>query len=330
MLHIHGGESSANTARQSTIPGEHFGWREALISGPAPSGVEGAEWRKLRARHLSDYYGVDLQKCEADLLGQEETLTTFSGHDEVVLWFEHDLFCQANMLYLLDWFAHHDLGKTRLSLICIGEFPGIEKFRGVGQLNADQLTSLLDTRHEVSATEKKLATAGWQAYCADDPREIEKLLQTDSPALPFLKDALQLHLERFPFVRNGLGRIENRALELIHSGLNEFIDLFSRFGDAESVYGLGDFQLWVTLRQMTDTNEPMITIRNGNHFGQELKSEQIRNSAFEITKAGEAVLKAEADFVELNGIDLWLGGVHLSGKTALWRWDEQNRKIAYL
>src|SRR5712691_397272 len=159
MLHIHGGESSANTARQSTVPGEHFGWREALISGPAPSGVVGAEWRKLRARHLSDYYGVDRQKCEADLLSQDETLTTFSEHDEVVLWFEHDLFCQVNLLYLLNWFAHHDLGKTKLSLVCIGQFPGIEKFRGLGQLNADQLTSLLDTRHEVSATEKRLATA---------------------------------------------------------------------------------------------------------------------------------------------------------------------------
>lgn len=330
MLHIHGGESAANTARQSTIPGEHFGWREALISGPAPSGVVGAEWCKLRARHLSDYYGVDRQKCEADLLSQDETLTTFSEHDEVVLWFEHDLFCQVNLLYLLNWFAHHDLGKTKVTLVCIGQFPGFEKFRGLGQLNADQLTSLLDTRREVSATEKRLATAGWQAYCADDPTEIEKLLQTDSSALPFLRDALQLHLERFPSVRNGLGRIENRALELIHCGLNKFIDLFSRFGDAEPGYGLGDFQLWVTLRQMTDTNEPMITIRNGNHFGQALESEQICNSAFAITKAGEAVLKAEADFVELNGIDRWLGGVHLAGQTDLWRWDDQNRKIAYL
>ena len=330
MLHIHGGESSANTARQSTVPGEHFGWREALISGPAPSGVVGAEWRKLRARHLSDYYGGDLRKYEADLLSHEETLATFSGHDEVVLWFEQDLFCQVNLLHLLNWFAHHDLGKTKLSLICIGQFPGIETFRGLGQLNSDQLASLLDTRHEVSATEKKLATAGWQAYCADNPREIEKLLQTDTSALPFLKDALQLHLERFPFVRNGLGRIENRGLELIHNGLSKFIDLFPGFGDAEPVYGLGDFQFWVTLKQMSNANEPMITIRNDNESGQELESEKIRNSAFEITKAGNAVLKAEADFVEMNGIDLWLGGVYLSGKTDLWRWDDQNRKIAYL
>ena len=29
--------------------------------------------------------------------------------------------------------------------------------------------------------------------------------------MPFLKPALQLHLERFPFVRNGLGRIQNRG-----------------------------------------------------------------------------------------------------------------------
>jgi hypothetical protein len=33
------------------------------------------------------------------------------------------------------------------------------------------------------------------------------------------------------------------------------------------------------------------------------------------------VLDGEADHVDLNGIDRWLGGVHLQGKKALFRWD---------
>src|SRR5258705_2830960 len=130
MLHIHNGDSSAGTAKQSSLPGEHVAWRESLITGPTPGGLSRSEWRSMRASHLSEAYGVDKQECEQELLRQEEALATFSDHDEVVLWFEHDLFCQLHLIYLLDWFSQRALGKTKLSLICIGEFPGKENFRG--------------------------------------------------------------------------------------------------------------------------------------------------------------------------------------------------------
>ncbi len=334
MLHIHDGDSSAQTSRESTIPGEHFGWREALISGPAPSDVGPAQWRQLRAQHLSDFYGVDRQKAAEELLRQEEVLAGFSEHEEVVLWFEHDLFCQANLLYLLDWFAGRDLYKTRLSLICIGEFPGIEKFRGLGQLNAYQMASLFTTRHEVSAAEMNLATRAWRAYRSVDPTAIEKLLDSDTSAMPHLKRAFLLHLARFPFVRNGLGHIENLGLQLIRGGSKTFTKLFAAFGDEEPVYGLGDFQFWLALKQMTDARKPLLTVKNGVglnvglNVGQrlELSSEAIRNSCFEITETGVAVLQSEVDFVTLNGIDYWLGGVHLS-EDNLWRWNDETRKI---
>src|SRR5882762_3296282 len=159
MLHIHNGDSTANTARQSTIPGEHLAFREALILGPTPADLKDTAWRKLRAAHLSAAYGGAEQECEQDLLRQEEALSAFAAHDEVVLWFEHDLFCQAHLIYLLDWFAGRDMGKTKLTLICIDRFPGSPNFRGLGELNADQLASLFGTRHEVTPLELKTASA---------------------------------------------------------------------------------------------------------------------------------------------------------------------------
>ncbi len=328
MLHIHNGDFSADIARQSTIPGEHFAWREALIDGPSPAGMEDAKWRRLRAKHLADSYGVDPDKCEKELFDQEQALARFPEHNEVVLWFEHDLFCQTNLLYLLNWFAQRDLGKTKLSLICIGEFPGKPNFRGLGELNIEQMASLFPSRRELSNAELKPATAAWQAYRSPDPRAIETLLAADTYALPFLERALQRHLARFPSVRNGLGRIEDRALELIHSGFKNFIDLFSKFGDAEPIYGLGDSQFSLALRRMTNANAPLLTKSNGDN--QELNPEEMHRTAFEITESGEAVLKGKADFVELNGIDIWLGGVHLAGKENGWRWDEESRSLVHV
>src|SRR6266850_7831001 len=166
MLHIHNGASSAGTLKQSTIQGEHFAFRDALVAGPTPAGVAGRQWRRLRASHLSESYGVSPEECELDLLRQEEILSSFAAHDEVVLWFEHDLFCQVNLIYLLDWFHGRDLGETKLSLICIGEFPGRKDFRGLGELSVEQLASLFGLRHEVTAAELQLASAAWAVYRA--------------------------------------------------------------------------------------------------------------------------------------------------------------------
>ncbi|CAN5480556.1 MAG: RNA polymerase subunit sigma-24 [Pyrinomonadaceae bacterium] len=330
MLHIHNGDSSANIARRSSLPGEHLAWREALIDGPTPAGVTGEQWLSLRAHHLTEFYGIDLSEGESRLRAQEEKLASYAEHNEVVLWFEHDLFCQTNLLYLLNWFADRRLGNTKLGLICIGEFPGQPSFRGLGELSPEQMASLYDGRCEVSNVEKALASAAWQAYCSPDPTVIRTLLETDTSGMPFLKPALQLHLERFPSVSNGLGRIQNRGLQFIHDGIRSFVDLFPRFGDAEPAYGLGDAQFWNALRQMSEAHVPLLSTGNGDVSDPKLTWDNVRQMSFEITEAGAAVLNAQADFVEMNGIDTWLGGVHLMGKDTVWRWDAQAQNLTCL
>lgn len=323
MLHIHNGDSSANIAKASSLPGEHFAWRESLITGPTPAQVSGDEWRSVRARHLSEAYGIDFQECERGLRDQEKKLSSFEGHEEVVLWFEQDLFCQINLLYLLNWLAQQDTGKTKLCLICIGEFPGKENFRGLGELNAEQMASLFPARQQVTSAQLKLAELAWAAYCSADPTDVEKVVESETSVLPFLRQALKAHLRRFPSTKNGLGSIENRGLKLIHSGTISFIDLFRRFGDAEPEYGLGDAQFWLALQRMRGARQPLLRIDNGNSGGRELTPDIVHNAEFEITETGKSVLRDEADFVELNGIDVWLGGVHVSSNN-LWRWDESS------
>ena len=325
MLHIHNGDSSANIAKQSSLPGEQFAWRESLVTGPTPAGVAGNEWRNVRAQHLSKAYGADLQECERGLLDQEKKLSSSAEHEEVILWFEHDLFCQTNLLYLLNWFAQEDTGSTKLSLICIGAFPGKENFRGLGELNAEQMASLFPGRQQVTSSQFKLAELAWQAYCSPDPAEIEKAVQT-ADLLPLLGPALRAHLRRFPSTKNGLGSIENKGLELIHGGSKTFMDLFTRFGDAEPIYGLGDAQFWLAVQRLSGGRQPLIRIENGNSGGGQLTPDIVHNAEFELTEPGKAVLRADTDFVELNGIDLWLGGVHLSPDN-LWRWDESSATL---
>lgn len=322
MLHILDGESTAGTLKQTDVPGEKFPFRDALIEGPAPIGVEGLEWRRMRAQHLSDYYGLDEAKAANELELQEQALV--KDHDEVILWFEHDLFCQVNLLYLLNWFTQHEPNGTKVSLISIDRFPGIEDFRGLGQLNPQQLAPLFGTRHQLTPQEWELGTKAWQAYCSPEPTRIVEVLRTDLSALPFLKRAFELHLRRFPSVHNGLGNIEQAGLDLIADGSARFGDLFPRFGAAHPVYGLGDCQFWLALKRMGDAKEPLLRISDGSHG--ELTSQSLLDKTFELTSAGRDVREGKADFVTLNGIDLWLGGVHLR-EGNVWRWDETKQAV---
>src|SRR2546426_8233817 len=169
MLHIHNGDSTAGTARKANVPGEHLSWREALVCGPTPRGLSADEFSRVRAKHLSDAYGLRIEVCAKELREQQEALASSGDHDEVVLWFEHDLFCQVHLIYLLNWFAKRELGKTTLSLICIDNFPGIDDFRGLGQLNEEQLASLFPQRCEIGSAQLNLGLKAWQAYSSSDP-----------------------------------------------------------------------------------------------------------------------------------------------------------------
>src|SRR6266850_4059157 len=262
MLHILNGESTEGTLKQSSVPGVFFSFCDVLVQGPTPTGTDDQEWRRIRSAHLVESYGLQLEACEQGLLSQENTLRSCSQHEEVVLWFEHDLFCQINLLYLLNWFTPECLGQTKLSLINIGEFPGRENFRGLGELNVEQLTSLFPQRQQVTSAQLNLAKAAWAAYRSPDPTAIETLLNTDTSSLPFLPRAFQAHLNRFPSTKNGLGQVENRSLELINNGSEKLIDLFPRFSNAEPVYGLGDAQLSLSLRMLSRAPNPLLTVVN--------------------------------------------------------------------
>jgi len=324
MLHIHNGDSTANTMREAGFPGEHFAFRESLATGPTPQGLSKDDWIAVRATYLAEQVELDAARIKQELTAMDTALATIANHEEVILWFEHDLFCQINLIYLLDRFARQDIHPARLSLICIGEFLGIADFRGLGQLTAEQMTSLFDTRHTVTEAEFSLGQKAWAAYCSPNPHDIEGLLTGNTSPLPFLDGALRQHLARFPSVRNGLGHAENRLLSFIADGLTDAGSLCPAFFNIEPAYGLGDSQIRRDLMRMAEAVEPLIQL---DGFDGSARTNAWLKANYNITEIGRRTLAGQADFIQLNGVDLWLGGVHLTNDT-LWRWDEQKQGLS--
>ncbi|MDT4967747.1 MAG: hypothetical protein QOJ64_2484 [Acidobacteriota bacterium] len=320
-LHILNGDSTANLLKEARLEGEVLAWREALIAGATPAGVDKESWFGLRARHLALAYDRGFDEVLNGLMEQEAVLHRLDDHDEVVLWFEHDLFCQIHLIYLLDRLSRRDSGVTRLSLICIDRFPGRQDFRGLGELSPAEIGSLLDKRHEISTEEKELGAQAWAAYCSPTPQKIEDLLNRNTASLPFLEQAMKKHMARFPSAINGLGLIENTALALISRGSKDFASLFGAFAKAEPLYGYGDLQLLNDLRRVADAKTPLVRIDRADGTGDSASA--IPKLQFELTDLGATVLAGEADFVAENEVDFWLGGIQLTNHDH-WRWNGED------
>jgi Domain of unknown function (DUF1835) len=327
MLHITNGDSAAGTMRQAGLEGQVIAWRDVLHEGPVPADLALDQLSQLRARFLADCGWGRYEDILADFMQRDSALAQFHAHKEIVLWFEHDLYDQLQLIQLLDWFARQDLSTTMLSLICINAFPGIDNFHGLGQLNPTQIGSLYGTRRTVTAAQLALGSAAWQAFCAPEPTAIEALLSQDTTALPFLRAALLRHLEQFPAIGSGLSRTERQILEVVASGVQEPIAVFMAEQAREDHPFMGDSTLWSYIESLSSAHDPLLHADGGIFVPPDAGQHQGGlQQVLALTERGRAVLAGQADRLH-SGIDRWLGGVHLRGSGAEWRWDAQGRRI---
>ena len=94
MLHITNGDSVGDTLRQTGLPGDIVIWKDILHEGPTPAGLSLGQMSQLRARFLADCALGTYEEILADFLSRDTTLAQFAAHQEVILWFEHDLYDQ--------------------------------------------------------------------------------------------------------------------------------------------------------------------------------------------------------------------------------------------
>jgi RNA polymerase sigma factor (sigma-70 family) len=322
MLHVLNGDATGGIMKRSDIPGTYTVWADVLHEGPVPGNVDDEEFRQTRIGFLTAFDDfVSREEGEAMYRGWDERLASFAEYDEVVLWFEHDLFDQLILIHHLDWFARRDMDRTTLSLICIGEFPGVEGFMGLGQLSPDQLASLLGTRQRVTVRQTELGRAAWRAFTSSDPTSIERLRERDTSALPFLADALARFLEEYPAVGSGLSRTERQILDGLVRGVTTPIDLFRDSQRLEERVFMGDATFWTRLESLARGPRPLVRLSSRPTH------QLLPSGPVELTDDGRRVATGEADAIALNGIDRWLGGVHLVGHDVPWRWDPRKGRL---
>jgi redox-sensitive transcriptional activator SoxR len=326
LLHVTNGESAGNTLRQTALGGAVLSWQDVLHEGPVPA-LPRKELLQTRARFLADC-GWGRQQALLSSLERRDRQLLEALRDglQVVLWFEHDLYDQ---LQLLDVLALAHSAETAPELIVIGSFPGKPSFAGLGELTASELERLWPSRQRAASAALRAAASAWVALQAPEPTALAKWATRDTEQLPFLGPALRRLLEELPAPADGLSRTERAALQTIAAGARTPPASFIAAQRLEEAPFLGDSWFYRSLSVLGQGKTRLLE----TDYGAPLPpppplgdSQLFARLQLRLTATGESTLRGEADRVELLGIDRWIGGTHITSDNT-WRWDPTERKL---
>jgi hypothetical protein len=313
MLHLTNGDSAVPGIEATGVGGDVVPWRDALHEGPVPAGADAAELRAVRARFLAERGWGDADAIEADMRARDERLAAARQTGEpIVLWFEHDLYDQLQLLQVLDAVD----GAAAVEAILPDRF--------LGAMDDAELAALWHHRAPVGRDQVALARLAWEAVRAPDPTSIGALLDTHTAALPHLGRALRRLLEELPAVGDGLSRTERHALEAIAGGARTPHEIFVASQRAEEAAFLGDTWMWARLRELGQGERRLVQTRDGEPVGPPPPlpgSDGFTTQELELTDDGRAVLAGDADRAALVPLDRWVGGTRVRGPAPAWRFD---------
>jgi len=300
LLHVTNGESAGNTLRQTALGGAVLSWQDVLHEGPVPA-VPARELRRVRARFLSEC-GWGSERSLLDAFERRDRLYrhALEARTQIVLWFEHDLYDQLQLLQVLA----DSQGDVEL----------IQAPDHLGPLGADELEALWPAREPVTAEMLALAREAWDVFRAPKPTAIAELLARDTTVLPFLGPAFVRLLEELPDAESGLSRTERQLLEPLLDGPRTPSELFVASQAREEAPFAGDTWVWLRLAELQPLVEelpPPPPLGDAHAF---------LATPVALTDLGRGVLAGETDRLSVAPIDRWLGGTHLAGD-ADWRWD---------
>lgn len=247
-----------------------------LCEGRTLFDLESKEFWQVRKDFLSSF--VDdfdprlHQQLEEDFLS-----LPIDEAEEVVFWFEYDLFCQVNLLALLSWMAAKTT-RPRLSLVCVGKHPSYDKLVGLGEMPPSEYPALYAQRASITAADLAHASLLWQQYCSANHQSLlETIRSTERSLFPYLEGAFEAHQSRFPSCSNGLSPLEAKLLEPLSRSPHSARQLIGTILRSQGHLGFGDLQY----ERCLDHLSPLISESDG---------------LLQLTELGEQVLQHEAHF----------------------------------
>lgn len=250
ILHILNGDSTLSIFQKSGIEGDTFVWREVLSDGPVHPAFGSKDFWDLRNSFMSASFKLKQNEYSKEV--KEIYLNTvkhLDSYDEIVLWFEYDLFCQVNMMALIHW-MNIEKPNGFVSLVCSGKLDDSGKLYGLGEIGSSHYKNLFESRLKLGAREYSYASDFYEAYSSTEPDDLYTFILVPFEEFQYLPAALESHFKRFPYSETGLTEIEQQMVSFIKEGESDKNRLIGKMLRWQTHYGFGDLQYINILERM--------------------------------------------------------------------------------
>jgi len=255
-LIITNGDDAVARMREAGIRGEILPWRDILHEGPVPPSLSLEELSSVRAQFLAQRGWLPEEELHAAFCSRDAMIRRHGEFENVVLWFEHDLYDQLQLIQLLDFFAAERRGGVYL--IQAGKYLGREKPRA--------LKTHLHLMEPVTEAHLALARLAWGDFRAPTPVPWAELLRFGTHVLPFLRLAMLRLLAELPHPASGLSRTDWTILSLVAQGVKKPLDLYEAFTESEEVFFMGDLSFYHALDGLGAGGAPLVAGFKGVTF----------------------------------------------------------------
>lgn len=243
ILHVLPGDAYVDEFRKTGLEGDIAVFRECLVDGDL-SGESLPEFWSTRERFHSSAHPENGNQYPDYVTSEIEKLFKPGEGDEINLWFEYELFCSVNY-----WFCLHLLRDSKADLYRVAPTVRDEdtKWKGFGQLNADEMLACCGDRTKLSEADLSHGSELWCSFKSGDLRNVRNLGSYRSAAFPYLKEvadaAAGLHEEPKQILRS-----------IIENGDDDIKRIFPKFTERAGVYGFGDSQVESILSELRSEN----------------------------------------------------------------------------
>jgi hypothetical protein len=304
-LHIRCGNDIQYALLVAGFVGDFLNVPDPYVHGPVPETATREEFMRVRAMYLGSDNNPPYNQVLQHLTQVFEGMEAARDYEAVYLWFEHDSHDQLMLASLLDFFCDPSKRPGILKLINITHYPGVKIFNGIGQLPAEAMRILWEQFEEVSPAQYRIGKQAWAAIRSSTPKALQDLIATGTPEMPTMTIALGRHLKQLPSQRNGLNLTENLTLQiLVEKGPMNAARLFGWYTNHyEPLTFMGDSGYWHVLEDLSQPTNPAIRL--------DKQDEKPDTWLVELTDVGHDLFLNKLDWLQLNNVDRWVGGIHI-------------------
>lgn len=262
-VHIRCGSDLKRALEIAGFSGRFIEFSDPLCMGPVSYEYNPDQ----RSRFLHKAFGRELGKSKAKLLNEvnsafKDLKSAIESESNIALWFEHDSYDQFILCFILSELLNAN--KTeKVFLISINQFPGSEKFVGLGQLPPEAFRLLWSTKKELTLEQLRAGDHYWQSYTTDPLESFKSLVEHihHSP-LPYFQMAARRHLADYLVPKDEIPLTQKFIIEIISSGPLSAGKIFGTLiREKEPLPWLGDIMYWYLMENWLAQEKPLFFIK---------------------------------------------------------------------